>query len=251
MPKGYFCKVNISNPATGAQKSFTIEDFRKYQTLHGLRMASEFDGAVLGDEYADCTFRITGGNDGQGFPMYQGVLKTQRARLLLKEGCKGCHFKRPGERRRRSVRGCIVGPDLHALSLVLVDSKGKTIEGLTDVTVPKRLLPKRASRIRKLFGLPSRKVDPKDQAIVCDLIREIGRQVTSKNGVTRTKYPKVQRVVTDEKYAKKHALLKARYEARERSKQQAVEYRALLQKLGRPCHLGKDARLTKEKFKKH
>ena len=51
----------------------------------------EVNGAILGDEFADYTFRITGGIDKQGFPMKQGILTPDRVRLLLKEG-KLLHF---------------------------------------------------------------------------------------------------------------------------------------------------------------
>ena len=94
-------------------------------------------------------FRITGGNDKQGFPMKQGILSNGRVRLLLSKG----RPRRAGERKRKSVRGCIVDSNLSVLSLV-VRRKGETeIEGLTDKTVPRRLGPKRASKIRKLFNL--------------------------------------------------------------------------------------------------
>lgn len=56
-----------------------------------------------------------------------------------------------GERKRKSVRGCIVGSDLSVLSLVVVKQGEQEIPGLTDTTVPKRLGPKRASKIRKFF----------------------------------------------------------------------------------------------------
>jgi len=48
-------------------------------------MGQEIDGDVLGDEYKGDIFRITGGNDKQGFPMKQGVLVNGRVRLLLKK----------------------------------------------------------------------------------------------------------------------------------------------------------------------
>jgi small subunit ribosomal protein S6e len=48
-------------------------------------MGQEIDGDVLGDEYKGYIFRITGGNDKQGFPMKQGVLVNGRVRLLLKK----------------------------------------------------------------------------------------------------------------------------------------------------------------------
>ena len=48
-------------------------------------MGQEIDGEVLGEEFKGYIFKITGGNDKQGFPMKQGVLVAGRVRLLLKK----------------------------------------------------------------------------------------------------------------------------------------------------------------------
>jgi len=64
--------------------------------------------------------RISGGNDRQGFPMKQGVLTHDRVRLLLSKGHSCYRPRRTGERKRKSVRGCIVDANLSVLSLVIV-----------------------------------------------------------------------------------------------------------------------------------
>jgi len=69
--------------------------------------------------------RIAGGNDKQGFPMKQGVLTNGRVRLLLSAGHSCYRPRRDGERRRKSVRGCIVDANLSVLSLVII-KKGTT-----------------------------------------------------------------------------------------------------------------------------
>ena len=48
-------------------------------------MGQDIDGENLGDEYKGYIFRITGGNDKQGFTMKQGVLVNGRVRLLMKK----------------------------------------------------------------------------------------------------------------------------------------------------------------------
>ena len=48
-------------------------------------MGSDVDGEVLGAEFKGYTFRITGGNDKQGFSMKQGVLVNGRVRILMKQ----------------------------------------------------------------------------------------------------------------------------------------------------------------------
>ena len=114
-------------------------------------MSAEVPGDSLGEEFKGYVFRISGGNDKQGFPMKQGVLLPHRVRLLMSKGHSTYRPRRTGERKRKSVRGCIVGSDLSVMSLVIVKQGEQEIPGLTDVTIPKRLGPKRASKIRKFF----------------------------------------------------------------------------------------------------
>merc|ERR1711879_139950 len=108
---------------------------------------------TLGDEFKGYVVRITGGNDKQGFPMKQGILTNQRVRLLLGKGQSCYRPRRDGERKRKSVRGCLVDGNLAVLNLAIVKKGEGEIPGLTDNTIPRRLGPKRASKIRKLFNL--------------------------------------------------------------------------------------------------
>lgn len=85
--------------------------------------------------------------------MKQGVLVPYRVRLLLSDGHSCYRTRRTGERKRKSVRGCIVGPDIAVLSVVIVKQGDNDIPGLTDTVLPKRLGPKRASKIRRFFNL--------------------------------------------------------------------------------------------------
>lgn len=85
--------------------------------------------------------------------MKQGVLVPYRVRLLLSDGHSCYRARKDGERRRKSVRGCIVASDIAVLSLVLVKQGEQEIPGLTDNVLPKRLGPKRATKIRKFFNL--------------------------------------------------------------------------------------------------
>ena len=87
--------------------------------------------------------------------MKQGVLVPYRVRLLLSDGHSCYRIRRTGERKRKSVRGCIVGPDIAVLSVVIIKQGDKDIPGLTDVesVLPKRLGPKRATKVRRFFNL--------------------------------------------------------------------------------------------------
>ena len=93
--------------------------------------------------------------------------------------------------RRKSVRGCIVGADLHALNVALIDFNNKTIEGLTDAKKPNTALPKRASKLRRLFGIPAKKVSKEQQHVVVSLLHDVSKEHTSASG---KKYVKCQKI---------------------------------------------------------
>merc|ERR1712216_890944 len=152
-PYSFTMKLNMSCPETGLQKCISIDEDKKLLPFFDKRMSQEFNGDSLGDEFKGYRFRITGGNDKQGFPMMQGVLCPDRVRLLLKKGSKCYRQRRTGEMKRKSVRGCIVSHDLSVLNLVVVKRGEQQIPGLTDEEKPIRLGPKRVSKIRKLFNL--------------------------------------------------------------------------------------------------
>ena len=78
----------------------------------------------LTETFQGYIFRIGGGNDKQGFPMKQGVLTNGRVRLLLSKGHSCYRPRKDGERKRKSVRGCVVDANLSALHLTVV-KKGK------------------------------------------------------------------------------------------------------------------------------
>merc|ERR1719409_1248488 len=122
-----------------------IDDDKKLLPFFDKRMSTEVPGDSLGDEYKGYIFRITGGNDKQGFPMKQGILTNNRVRLLFKKGMSCFRERRSGCRKRKSVRGCIVGPDIAVLALVIAKKGPEELPGLTDDNKPRRLGPKRAA----------------------------------------------------------------------------------------------------------
>ncbi|KAB0405523.1 hypothetical protein E2I00_002676, partial [Balaenoptera physalus] len=98
---------NISFPATGFQKLIEVNDERKLRTFYEKRTATEVAADALGEEWKGYVVQISGGNDKQGFPMKQGVLTHGRVRLLLSKGHSCYRPKRTGERKHKSVQGCI------------------------------------------------------------------------------------------------------------------------------------------------
>jgi len=212
-------KINIASPATGMQKVLEIDDEKRLQNLYERRMAQEIDGGVLGEEFAGYTMRITGGNDKQGFPMRQGVLTNTRVRLLMHKGHKGYRQRRAGERKRKSIRGCIVGQDIAVLNLSVVTQGANPVAGLTDDNIPRRLGPKRANKIRALFNLGKE-----------DDVRKyvIARTFTNKKGKSVRKAPKIQRLVTPLVLQRKRAIKAKKLASVLRSKDDAAAYKKVV-----------------------
>jgi len=165
-------------------------------------MSNEVSLDSLGDEWKGYVARISGGNDKQGFPMKQGILSSGRARLLFSKGSSCFRERRSGERRRKSVRGCIVANDIAVLALVIVKKGEKDIPGLTDVVKPVRLGPKRANKIRKLFNLT--KEDDVRKYVVR---RELPQKPGKEGKKPRTKAPKIQRLITPVRLQRKRRVI--------------------------------------------
>jgi len=186
-------------------------------------MAQEVNGDDLGDQFKGYVFKIMGGNDKQGFPMKQGVATNTRVRLLLAEGTSCYRPRRKGERKRKSVRGCIVGADISVVHLVVVKKGDEEIEGLTDKYIPRRLGPKRASKIRKLFNL-SKEDDVRKYVIRRELPVKEGKEAKKK----KTKAPKIQRLVTPATLQRRRHRVSVKKQRIEKNKAEAQEYHRLL-----------------------
>ncbi|KAH3902222.1 40S ribosomal protein eS6 SCDLUD_002038 [Saccharomycodes ludwigii] len=212
--------MNISYPINGSQKVVDIDDEHRIRVFYDKRVGQEVEGEHVGEEFKGYVFKISGGNDKQGFPMKQGVLLPHRVKLLMGKNVSCYRPRRAGERKRKSVRGAIVGPDLAVLSLVIIKRGEQELEGVTDTVVPKRLGPKRANNIRKFFGL-TKEDDVRDYVIK--------REIT-KGEKTYTKAPKIQRLVTPQRLQRKRHQKALKIKNAQAQREAAAEYAQLLAK---------------------
>jgi len=224
-------KLNISYPKNGTQKCIDVDDEKKYRNFYEKKMGQEVDADFLGDEFKGYVFKITGGNDKQGFPMKMGVMTNTRVRLLMGANTSCYRPRRSGERKRKSIRGCFVGPDISALHLVIVKKGAAELPDLTDKNIPRRLGPKRASKLRKLFNL-SKEDDVRKYVVRRELPVKEGKK-------KRTKAPKIQRLVTPRRLQHRRQL---RAEIKHRAEKNKTERAAYVQLLAQRNKEAKDKR---------
>lgn len=226
-------KINIANPATGQQKTIEIDDEHKVSHMFEKRISHEISADPFGDEFKGYVLRITGGEDKQGFSMKQGVLHHGRVRLLLKKGMSGYTAGRRGERKRKSVRGCIVNHDMSVISTCIVRKGDNEIAGLTDSIVDRRLGPKRANKIRKLFNL-DKEDDPRNFVI---------RRTLKANDKhkERSKAPKIQRLITPVRLQRKRQQAAAARHRSEASRDAEAAYRKVMAARAKMLRAKKDS----------
>jgi len=184
-------------------------------------MGSDVDGEILGAEFKGYTLRITGGNDKQGFTMKQGILVNGRVKILMKGRVTLYRPRCSGERKRKSARGCICGPDLSVIALkVLIKGEGE-VTGLTDSDRPRRLGPKRAKNIREAFVLRKGKDDVRKYVV---------RREVKCGDKTFYKAPKIQRLITEKKIRRKAVYKRVKKDRWLKSKEAHIAYEKLLSK---------------------
>lgn len=118
------------------------------------------------------------------------------------------------------MRGCICGPDLAVIALRIVKKGDAEIEGVTDGDKPRRLGPKRASYIRKVFAL--RKTD--------DVRKYVVRREIKKGDKTFYKSPKIQRLITEKRIRRKKLIKREKVARFQKSKDEKAKYDKVLSK---------------------
>jgi small subunit ribosomal protein S6e len=200
-----------------------VDDEHKLQIFMGKRIGTEVAVDTLGDNWKGYLLKITGGHDKDGFTMKQGILIAGRTRILMSEGHATYRIRRTGERKKKSVRGCVVGPDISALALSVVKQGEGVIEGLTNEKKPRRRGPKRATRIRKLFAL-KKEDDPRRYVVL------YSRKI-EKGGKAHYKTARIQRLVTDVRLRRKRVFKNERVQGYKDTKAARAEYLKLIDNL--------------------
>ncbi len=123
-------RVVVSDQQTGKAYQLDLSGDKANRVL-GKSIGDEIPGHLVG--LSGYGLKITGGADKDGFPMRNDLSGPVRRKLLLSGGL-GYHPKHDGRRRRKTMRGPEVSPDIVQINAVVSKYGAKEIEKLVDKT---------------------------------------------------------------------------------------------------------------------
>jgi small subunit ribosomal protein S6e len=107
------------------KKSYQVERDQKDAPVLGKKIGDEIQGDFLG--LAGYTLAITGGSDKDGFPMRTDMEGTMRRRIIATKGV-GLRSKKEGFRKRKMLRGNLIGADIAQVNCKVVKAGEKPLE---------------------------------------------------------------------------------------------------------------------------
>ncbi len=119
-------KAVVSDPKSGKSYQTPVSGHQA-NSLIGKALGDEFDGIFVG--LPGYKLVLTGGADGQGFPMRKDVDGPRRRKVLVSTSA-GFHAPRHGQRQRKSYRGRTVSQDIVQLNMRISSHGSKAIEDL-------------------------------------------------------------------------------------------------------------------------
>jgi small subunit ribosomal protein S6e len=117
-------KVNVNDPKSGKSHKRDVGGHLA-NSLIGKKVGDDVDGLFVG--LPGYKLKITGGSDKDGVPMRADLPGPKRHKPLVAGGV-GFHPVRPGMRKRKTIRGSAIGPDILQLNLKIVTRGPKGIE---------------------------------------------------------------------------------------------------------------------------
>ena len=135
-------KACVADPASGKTYSTAVTGHGANQLI-GKKLGDEFDGIFVG--LPGYKLRLTGGSDGTGTPMRPDLTGPRKYRILTAESL-GFHPAENGVRKRRTLRGNTVGPELVQINVTITSQGSKKVaellakkaEGEEPSTAPKK-----------------------------------------------------------------------------------------------------------------
>ncbi|MHB8604527.1 MAG: 30S ribosomal protein S6e [Thermoplasmatota archaeon] len=127
-------KVVVADPRDGKSYQVTVSG-QHANILVRKKIGDEVDGMFLG--LPGYKVKITGGSDRDGFAMRPEVSGATRKRILVSEGIGFHPVNYPGQRKKRSLRGNEVSPEISQINAKVTTPGPKAIAELLPTTEKK------------------------------------------------------------------------------------------------------------------
>jgi small subunit ribosomal protein S6e len=126
-------KAIIADPKSGKTYQTTVAGHHA-NSLIGKKIGDEFDGIFV--SLPGYKLVLTGGSDKDGFPMRRDIHGMKRRKALLSKGI-GFKPDRLGARRRKSICGDTISPDIIQVNMKITSYGSKSIEDVLKSTKKK------------------------------------------------------------------------------------------------------------------
>ena len=107
-------KIDIADKKAGKAETLTLEGNDAARFV-GMKIGDVMDGSLIGKKGQK--FKITGGSDTSGFPMFTGVHGAAQKRVILTKG-RGARRAKKGELLRVTMRGETISDETAQLNVV-------------------------------------------------------------------------------------------------------------------------------------
>jgi SSU ribosomal protein S6E len=111
-------RVVVSDPKSGKAYQVELKDPGAGKLL-GKHIGDKIEGDILG--MPGYSMQVTGGSDREGFPMRADLPGTKRRKILLSTGT-GYHPVAEGKKKRKSIHGRDISPDVGQINVKVVES---------------------------------------------------------------------------------------------------------------------------------
>ena len=119
-------KVVVNNTKNGKSHNILVSGHHA-NSLIGKKINDEVDGIFV--SLPGYKLQITGGTNKDGFPMRGDLPGTTRRKLLLSTGL-GFKPKDKGKRKKKSLRGNTINPDIVQINMKVIKYSSKPIEDI-------------------------------------------------------------------------------------------------------------------------
>jgi len=122
-------KVVVNDTKSGKSHNIIVSGHHA-NSLIGKKISDEVDGIFV--SLPGYKLQITGGTNKDGFPMRGDLPGTIRRKLLLSKGL-GYKPKENGKRKKKSLRGNTINPDIVQINMKVIKHSTRKIEDLVKV----------------------------------------------------------------------------------------------------------------------